>query len=63
MLKSANNKGKKTQVTKASKVKVIKNGHTSAELAESGERWATHSGPYLTLEDVLAIEASKRQSI
>lgn len=37
---------------------VIKNSHTAPELAESGERWATHSGPYMTLVDVLAIEAT-----
>ncbi len=41
------------------KVAVIKNGHTAAELAESGERWANHTGPYITLAEVLAIEAAK----
>ena len=28
-------------------------------MAESGERWANHKGAYLTLADVLAIEAAK----
>ena len=63
MLKSANNKGKKTQALNRPKVKVIKNGHTSAELADSGERWATHSGTYLTLEEVLALEAANQKVI
>lgn len=40
---------------------VIKNGHTTAELAESGERWATHAGTYMTLTDVVAIEAAKQK--
>ena len=40
-------------------VAVIKNGHTDAELDEMEERWANHSGPYLTLADVLAIEKAK----
>ncbi len=41
-------------------VAVIKNGHTDAELAESGERWVNHTGPYMTLAEVLAIEAAKQ---
>lgn len=43
------------------RVAVIKNGHTAAELAESGERWATHAGPYMTLTEVMAIEAAKQE--
>ena len=56
MLKSANNKEPKTQPRK---VRVIRNSHTDAELAESGERWADHQGTYLSLADVLAAEAAK----
>lgn len=41
-------------------VAVIKNGHTSSELKEMGERWVNHSGPYLTLEEVIAIEQAKQ---
>ncbi|QHV98379.1 hypothetical protein [Spirosoma endbachense] len=60
MLKSTNNKGKKSQTPDRPRVRAIKNGHTAAELAESGERWANHSGPYLTLEEVMALEANKQ---
>lgn len=62
MLKSsANNKEGKAQKNGQTKVAVIKNGHSAAELAESGERWATHTGRYMTLEEVLAIEAVKQK--
>ena len=56
MLKSANNKEPKPQPRK---IWVIQNSHTAAELAESGERWANHQGPYLSLADVLTAEAVK----
>ena len=38
---------------------MLKNGHTEAELDEMEERWVNHPGPYLTLAEVLAIEAQK----
>ncbi len=41
-------------------VAVIKNGMTEQEMKESGERWATHEGPYMTLQEVLDIEAAKQ---
>ena len=56
MLKSANNKEIKP---KPQKIRVIQNSHTAAELAESGEQWADHKGPYLSLATVLAAEAAK----
>lgn len=40
---------------------VVKNGHTDAELAESGERWSAHTGPYLSVTDILVIEADKQK--
>lgn len=42
-------------------VAVIKNGMTEQEMKESGERWATHEGPYMTLQEVLDIEAAKQR--
>jgi len=42
-------------------VVVIKNGLTKQEMKESGERWATHEGPYMTLQEVLDIEAAKQR--
>lgn len=59
MLPSANKKENKTPKG-TGKVQVIKNGHTAEEMAESGERWATHTGPYMTLAEVLAAEAAKQ---
>jgi len=41
-------------------VAVIKNGMTEQEMKESGEQWATHKGPYMTLQEVLNIEAAKQ---
>ena len=41
------------------RVAVIKNRHTDAELDEMEERWANHSGPRLTLTEILTIEKAK----
>lgn len=41
-------------------VAVIKNGHTDAELEEMGERWVKHEGPYLTIDEIIAIEQAKQ---
>lgn len=61
MLKSPKNPNKKATATSASKrIAVIKNGMTEQEMAESGEAWATHQGPYMTLAEVLAIEKAKQ---
>lgn len=58
MLKSLKKSARKE---KAKRVAVIKNGHAAAELAKSGKRWATHTGSYMSLTDVLAIEATKQK--
>lgn len=42
------------------RIAIIKNGMTEQEMAESGEAWATHKGPYLTLIEVVAIEKAKQ---
>jgi hypothetical protein len=42
------------------RIAVVKNGMTEQEMAESGEAWATHQGPYMTLAEVLAIEKVKQ---
>ena len=61
MLKSSRNSSRnRTQTQK--RVAVIKNAHTAAELDEIGERWATHSGPYLTVAETIAMEAAKNQT-
>ena len=60
MLKSPRNPNKKSASPKL--VSVIKNSMTEQEMKESGEAWATHTGPYMTLEEVLAIEKAKQQS-
>ena len=60
MLKSPKNSNNKAATTSAPKlVAVIKNGMTEQEMKESGERWANHQGPYLTLAEVMAIEKAK----
>lgn len=41
------------------RIAVIKNGMTEKEMAESGEAWATHQGPYMTLAETLAYAAER----
>ncbi len=63
MLKPADSKPQSPQATTGlirPKVRIIKNGHTPTELADSGERWAAHQGTYMTLVEVLAAEEAKR---
>lgn len=61
MLKSPKIPNKKTTAASAPKwVAVIKNGMTEQEMDESGEAWATHQGPYMTLAEVLAVEKAKQ---
>lgn len=63
MLKSPKNPNKKVATASAPKlVAVIKNGMTEQEMKESGERWANHQGPYLTLAEVMAIEKAKQDT-
>ncbi|MFD2938371.1 hypothetical protein [Spirosoma flavum] len=62
MLKTPKNLNKKAVQSPTSKlVAVIKNGMTEQEMKESGEQWATHKGPYMTLQEVLAVEAAKQR--
>ena len=62
MLKTPKNPNKKAAQSSTPKlVAVIKNGMTEQEMKESGERWATHTGPYMTLQEVLAVEAAKQR--
>lgn len=63
MLKSPKKPTKRETATadRPKMVAVIKNGHSAAELAESGERWVNHTGPYMTLAEVLAVEAAKQK--
>ncbi len=61
MLKSPKNPSKKTAPA-PKLVAVIKNGMTKQEMKESGEHWANHPGPYLTLAEVIAIETAKAET-
>ena len=62
MLKTPKNPNtKSTQSPTPKMVAVIKNGMTEQEMKESGERWATREGPYMTLQEVLDIEAAKQR--
>lgn len=54
-------KKKPTKKAAPKLIAVIKNGHTEAELDEMEERWVNHQGPYMTLQQVIAIEAAKQQ--
>ncbi len=59
MIKSPRNPNKQPASPKL--VAVIKNGMTEQEMKESGEDWATHTGPYMTLKDVLTLEADRQK--
>jgi hypothetical protein len=62
MIKTSKHQNKKSAQSSTPKlVAVIKNGMTEQEMKESGEQWATHKGPYMTLQEVLDIEAAKQQ--
>jgi|GEM_PF-1339388 len=58
MLKSPRNPNKGAAKT-TKLVAVIRNGMTEQEMKESGDAWANHQGPYMTLAEVFAIESSK----
>ena len=63
MLKYPKKPNKKTAPASTPKmVAVIKNGMTKQEMKESGEHWANHQGPYLTLAEVIAIETAKAET-
>lgn len=40
-------------------VAVIKNGLTKKQMDESGEHWANHPGPYMTVAETLAYAAKR----
>lgn len=42
------------------RIAVIKNGMTAAEMKISGDHWVNHKGAYLTMAEVMAIEADKQ---
>ncbi len=42
-------------------VAVIRNAHTDAELDEMEERWANHTGPYMTVAETLAFADEQAQ--
>lgn len=41
------------------RIAVIKNGMTQQEIDESGEHWANHQGPYMTIAETLAYAAER----
>ena len=60
MLKSPKKPNKKAPAAPAPKlVAVIKNNLTEQEMNESGEHWANHSGPYMTVAETLAYAAER----
>ncbi len=60
MLKSLPNPNKKAAAASAPKlVAVIKNNLTEQEMDESGEHWANHPGPYMTVAETLAYAAER----
>ena len=62
MLKTPKNSSRKSAQSPMPKmVAVIKNGMTEQEMKESGKGWATHEGSYMTLQEVLDIEAAKQR--
>ena len=60
MLKSPRNPNRRTAPAPAPKlVAVIKNNLTEQEMKESGEHWANHQGPYMTIAQTLAYAADR----
>jgi hypothetical protein len=60
MLKLPRNPNKKAAAASAPKlVAVIKNNLTEQEMDESGEHWANHPGPYMTVAETLAYAAKR----
>lgn len=60
MLKSPRNPNRRTAPAPAPKlVAVIKNNLTEQEMKESGEHWANHKGPYMTVAQTLAYAAEQ----
>lgn len=61
MIKTSKRPTRKTvlAIPQTQTIAVIKNGMTDEEMRVSGDAWAAHTGPYLTLAEVLAIEKAK----
>ena len=60
MLKPPRNPNKKAAAIPAPKlVAVIKNSLTEQEMDASGEHWANHQGPYMTVAETLAYVAER----
>jgi hypothetical protein len=58
MLNSPRNPNKKTPAA-PKLVAVIKNNLTEQQMDASGEHWANHQGPYMTVAETLAYAAEK----
>ena len=64
MLKSPKNPNKRAASGAAPKlIAVIKNGMTEQEMNESGEHWANHKGPYMTVAETLAYAAERDKTL
>jgi hypothetical protein len=64
MLKSPENPNKRAASGANPKlIAVIKNGMTEQEMNESGEHWANHPGPYMTLAETLAYAAERDKKL
>lgn len=59
MIKAVKRPTRKTVLATTKTIAVIKNGHTDEELDEMSDCWDNHTGPYLTLAQVLTIEKAK----
>lgn len=60
MLKSPRNPNKKAAAAPDSKlIAVIKNNLTEQEMDASGEHWANHKGPYMTVAETLVYAAER----
>lgn len=64
MLKLPKNPNKRAASGTAPRlITVIKNGMTEQEMNESGEHWANHPGPYMTLAETLAYAAERDKKL
>ncbi len=55
MKSSVKPSGKRKKTTK-----VIKNAHSATEQRAMGDRWAEHTGPYMTLAETLTFAAEQK---
>ena len=59
MLNSPKKVNKKAGASVTKLVAVLKNSLTEQEMKESGEHWAVHQGPYMTVAQTLAYAAER----